>query len=260
VKKIYFLVISLILLVPVLLFSEKKTNQLDVSYMHEHIEPSDKYTSWESLNINYFREFRKDLRFNIFSIIHMRDDNSMILGVNTTKDISNSFFVSAGITFGLETNYTSKYRLDGALNYKVLKDKNLLLTMGGTYIDYYDEHSDKLIFFSPSLYLGYFITSYKIQYAVSDPGSKAAFSHFLSAGYGMEKKHWTYLNLKYGQQAYLSLITIDPQDVDLDEWEVKLNHRFWIKNDIGVFGEIGFLQVIDEYEKYSFTAGFFWNF
>lgn len=236
-------------------------DRIDVSFTYEYLDPSDEYGPWKNFNLSYYQKYAKDLTLLYQAGFFNRDDeNAMLVALGAYKDWNPSLYTYSQISVGTDSEFLPKYRLDHDFFYKFGERKQWVGILGFKYIDYYDVHSDTVI----SVGLTYYAPKYNITYRFfannSDPGSVDSNTHLLSVGYGAEKEYWTYFDISYGNQAYLSTLNPDYQNVDNDALDLKLSHRHWLSKNTGLFGAIGYFNLDDGYEKYLFQIGYFKEF
>jgi YaiO family outer membrane protein len=104
------------------------------------------------------------------------------------------------------------------------------------------------------------ILHYRLFYNISYPGSISSFSHLVSVGYGEEGWQWTYLNVSFGNQAYMPTYIFSPTEVNQNSLTVDLQHRHWLGKYYGVFGDVSFSTLEKGYEMYGVGLGIFYEF
>lgn len=266
-RKIVFYLIAVVVItyfVPSDIRAEEtpeKTKRIEVSYTFENLQPNSIYGNWNSINFAFYHKYSPDFTYFLQSSSHSRDDGNGATGtVGAYKDWTNYLYTYSAVTAGSDSTYLPKFRGDHDFNFKVGPDKNLVLTAGVTYIDYFDEHRDLILSGGPTLYLDKWVLQYRLFHNESDPGSVMSYSHLFSVGYGKDGWQWTYLNVSFGKQAYLATSLATPEAVNQNSIDISLKHRHWLGKDYGVFGDIGYFKLQDGYKKYGISIGFFYEF
>lgn len=104
------------------------------------------------------------------------------------------------------------------------------------------------------------IWEYRIFRNHSDPGNAISYSHLLSSGYGRDYAQWTYVDVSFGNQAYLAVNIESPEKVQQDSFRTGIRHKHWLKKDFGVMAEVSYFKLQDGYKKYGLSAGIFKEF
>jgi hypothetical protein len=236
--------------------------RLEVGGTYEYLSPKAIYGTWKSSSLRFYHKPSQDfiyfLEGGFFSRKHEGD---AVLGVvGAYKDWNSWFYTYTSFSVGSKSTYLPKYRLDQEFNFKIGEKKNIVPSIGFTYIKYHDVHKDCIIYPGIIYYGEGFIITYKHFINKSDPGSVTSSSDLVSFGIGQEGKRWTFLDISYGKQAYLATHLANPQEIKQKELYISFSHRHWIKKDLGLFGGLGYSKLNGGYEKYSFTAGIFKDF
>ncbi len=236
--------------------------RLEAGGSYEHLSPHATYGSWKSgflrLYHRPFSDFTYFLEGSVFSRKHEGDATLGVIGAY--KDWSPWLYTYSSLSFGSNSPYLPKYRLDHEFNFKVGEQKNIVPSLGFTYIKYHDVHKDYIVYPGITYYGRDFVITYKHFFNRSDPGSVSSSSDLISLGIGQEGKSWTYLDISYGKQAYLATYLANPQEVRQNAFYVALSHRHWIRKDMGLFGSISYFKLSKGYEKYGLSAGLFKDF
>ena len=239
----------------------EKTKRIEVSYSFENLQPHSTYGNWNTGNFAFYDKHLPDFTYFLQSSVHNRDDGNGVTGtVGAYKDWTDFFYTYSSITAGSHSNYLPKFRGDHDFNFKVGPNKNLVLTAGISYIDYFDVHRDLIISGGPTLYLDKWVLQYRLFHNESDPGSVGSFSHLVSVGYGAEGWQWTYLDFSFGKQAYMATSLATPEAVNQNSMTITLKHRHWLGKDYGIFGDVSYFKLQDGYKKTGLTCGFFYEF
>lgn len=240
---------------------EVRSQRIEASVSYEYLRPNDVYGDWNAGNLVYYSTLSPDFTWFLQgSAYNRRGGNGLTGTAGAYKDWRDFLYTYSSITAGSNSDYLPKFRADHDFNFKLGGGKNYVITAGITYIDYFDDHSDLIISGGPTLYLTRWIIQYRLFYNKSNPGSIGSFSHLISAGYGEEGRQWTYLNLSFGKQAYLATSIAEPQAVNQDSFYTALQHRRWLKEYYGIFGDVSYFTLEDGYNKLGISCGFFYEF
>jgi len=237
-----------------------KKNRFEATISYEYLVPSDIYDPWTTLNLGFYRKHSDTFTYFFQLSSCLREANGVLFTTGAYKDWTESMFTYSSLSTGSNTDFLPQIRLDHDFNFKTGKEKNIIWTLGGSYIDYFGDHKDLIISAGITAYLEKWILGYRIFRNESDPGSVTSLSHTVSAGYGEEGKQWVYLTISAGKQAYLATYLLTPEEVNQPSYGITLSLRRWLKLPFGILGDISYFNLKDGYEKYGFSAGMFREF
>ncbi|WP_456392944.1 YaiO family outer membrane beta-barrel protein [Persephonella sp.] len=249
----------------VLVFSQVyafNLERVDVLYSYEYLTPNSTYGTWNSIEVmSYWKWGQNTTPFLGGTITDRSKEGGAFLStLGAYRDWSEFLYTYSAVSFGSNSTYYPQYRLDHDFNFKVGRERNIVLTIGGSYIKYWDVHKDKVFSLGGTVYSGKFVGSLRYFYNISDPGNVTSSSYLVSVGYGAEKESWTYLDVYLGKQAYLATYLYQPEQVNQNAYIIELNHRQWVRNDAGFIVIVGYMKLEDGYEKYRISGGFFKEF
>lgn len=238
-----------------------KNHRLEASYSYEYLDPRDINGDWHNVNLALYTDVSPTFNYFVEGALFTRREGEGITGtVGAYKYWTNLLYTYSALSVGSNSKYLQRFRADHDFNYKVGKNKNYVLTAGGTYIYYSDSRYDYILSGGPTVYLDKWVFHYRLFYNVSNPGSMESYSHLINVGYGRDKWQWTYLEVSFGKQAYLENALADPEIINNDSLQVSLSHRHWLGKYYGIFGEISYFTLESEYDKYGITCGAFYEF
>ena len=241
--------------------SSPKTRRIETSYFFEHLEPNSTYGNRNSGDLSFFSNPCKGFTYFVKANYYNRMEGSATAGTaGAYIDWLDSLYTYSSVSAGRRSDYLPKIRLDHDFNFKMGAKKNLVLTAGLTYIDYFTDHKDLILSGGPTLYLNPVILQYRLFHNQSSPGSVISYSHLISLGYGEEKWQWTYLIFSFGKQAYLATALSSPEEVDQNSFDATLRHRHWLDSSYGIFGDVSYFKLQDGYDKTGICLGFFYEF
>ncbi|WP_297454911.1 YaiO family outer membrane beta-barrel protein [Persephonella sp.] len=234
----------------------------EVQYNYERLDPYSDYGEWNSIDMMlYGKEGETWTPFVGGSVIDRKIEGSAALGVlGTYKDWTDWLYTYSSISFGTNSEYLPKYRLDHEFNFKLGPEQQYVLTAAGTYIKYWDVHKDIVLSLGGSIYYGKFIGTFRYFHNISKPGDVRSTSYLISLEYGAEKNQWTYLNVSWGKQAYLATNLSNPEEVRENSTIIGIGHRHWLNNTFGLIGELEYMRLEDSYNKYRISGGVFIDF
>jgi len=232
--------------------------RLETSFSRENLVPARVYGSWNAANFwFYFPAPGKGTAFAQASMFTRKEGKGVLTAVGAYKDWGTAFYTYTSLAAGSNAGFLPKFRADNDLNFKVLRDKSLVLTGGASYIAYHDVHRDLLLSAGATLYRNPLIISYRAFHNKSDPGAVGSWTHVESAGYGYEGRHWTFFTWSTGKQAYLATALNDPQEVRQNAAGWTLTHRRWLTKGFGLTGEASRSEIKDGYTRNGFALGCF---
>lgn len=240
---------------------ERTRYRLDVQYMLEYLEPHELYKPWRSLYFMFYSFVKPTFNYFLhFGTVYREGENDYLGLGGFAKDWSKSFYTYTVVAHGTKSTYMPKFRFDHDFNFKLLKKRNLVLTLGVTYIDYHVDHRDFVLNSGLTLYLPKWVMEYRLFRNRSDPGGIVSYTHLASINYGQEKKSWTSLSFSEGSQAYLATFVLTPEEIRQSAISISFKHRRWLKKDMGVFIDLNYVKLKNAWTKYGIFFGLFIEF
>lgn len=241
--------------------AEKKTHRIEASFSFEDLSQSSIYGDWTTCNISLYVMPSSDFTYFAQGSFYDRLESDGATGtVGAYKDWKKFLYTFSAITAGSHSSYLPEFRFDHDFNFKLGPNQNFVITIGGSYIDYFTGHSDLIISGGPTYYWNKWILQYRLFYNESNPGSIGSYSQLISLGYGAEGSHWTWLTFHIGRQAYLATYLAEPFLVNRDSFNATFKHRHWIGKHYGIFGDASYFKLEDGYNKFGFSCGVFYEF
>ncbi len=236
--------------------------RLDVKYNYERLDPYSTYGEWNSIDLMlYGNGGRYWTPFIGGSIMDRKVEGSATLGViGSYKDWTQWLYTYSALSFGTNSEYLPKYRLDHEFNFKLGAEKQYVVSVSGTYMKYWNVHKDIVLSLGGSIYRGKFVGIFRYFHNISKPGNIHSTSYLISLEYGAEKDHWTYINFSWGKQAYLATYLSNPEEIRQNATIIGIGHRHWLNNNFGLIGELEYMRLEDSYNKYKISGGFFVDF
>lgn len=241
--------------------TEHRSQRVEAHLLHESLNPHYIYGSWTNIFLSYYASPQRGLTWFVQLGGFSRNVGDAFLGVGGAyKDWGERLYTYTALTAGSDSAYLPKVRFDNDFNFKFGDKRNIVWTLGVTYVNYHNAHKDMILSSGITLYFPSLVTTYRIFRNKSDPGSVISFSHLIDVAYGREGWQWTNLTFSFGNQAYLADYLAKPEEVDQDSLYLVLKHRRWIKKGWGILGDISYFKLEDGYKKLGLSIGFFKEF
>lgn len=240
---------------------KKTTDRFEIDYAFDALDPSNDYGKWHTLSIANYQKISDDLTvFYQAGSFGRKSGNALLASIGAYTDWSKSFYTYSQVTAGTNSEYLPLFRIDNDFNYKFGKLKNIVATIGISYINAHDDHSDRIVSAGFTYYGDMYNFSYRLFQNHSNPGNIISYSNSLSFGYGKEKWQWIYLTVSWGDQAYLSTLQAIGTEVRQDSVTVNLGYRKWTADTSGFYGNLGYSTLKDGYNKKNVKIGYFYEY
>jgi len=228
---------------------------------YDYFRPTADYDSRKGLNLIYSAFPKPTLSYSALAgLVEWEGSTDVWVGLSLTREWTERLYTYSALSLSSKSTFLPQLRIDNDFNYKFGSGKNFVGTVGLSYINYHTNNEDFILSLGGIYYYSKFNLTYRFFQNFSSPGSVKSNSHLISAGYGQDKAHWTYLTLTFGNQAYFAQHLATPIEVDQDVFRISLNHRHWLGKRSGIYGDIGYLELKDGYDIYSFLVGYFYDF
>ena len=152
------------------------------------------------------------------------------LGVSHTRTVVDALSLTAGLSSGTGDYLFPEYRFDFSIDQGVLKEKNLVLSVGYTRIQSKQENSSDGFGAGAVLWLPHWVLEARYLYDVGHPGDAVSKSWGLGATWYLYKKTYLGAGLSGGQVSYMLVGPAQSQalvDYDADGWHVGLQQWIW---------------------------------
>ena len=241
--------------------AQERPRRIEGNFSFEYLSPHATYGNWITGNVAFYSKQSSDFTYFVQGSFYNRDEgNDLVVAAGAYKDWASFLYTYSAVATGTHSTYLPMIRADHDFNLKIGPSKNIVLTTGITFIDYYNDHRDLIVSGGPSVYVDKWLLRYRLFYNISYPGSVSSFSHLVSIGYGKECWQWTYLDVSFGKQAYLATQLATPEAVDNNSLYINLQHRHWLGKYYGIFGSGSYFKLEDGYEKFGVSLGVFYEF
>lgn len=238
-----------------------RDHRIELRLSYDHLDPYDTYGGINAIAAAWYGKLpRVGSYFVEGDGFCRKEGNAAMIVAGLYRDWFRRLYTYSSIAAGARSGFLPQFRVDHDFNIKLGPRENVVWTLGGSYISYFDEHRDTLLSTGLTLYAGKIIASWRGFRALSEPGSVESYSSVFDLGYGQEGKSWSFITFAPGSQGYMATYVSPFQRVEGRVTYVTLKHRRWLGNGYGVFGETGFLDLQDGYRKYGLMLGAFREF
>ena len=236
--------------------------RVETGMSYEYLSPHDVYGDWKGGYVRFYhRPSGNATYFLEFSAFSRKNPGEAFMGVfGLYKDWSPRLYTYSSISASTSSSYLPAFRLDHEFYFKLGVQKNIVPSLGFTYIKYHDIHKDYIFYPGITYYGKGFVVTYKHFLNRSQPGSVYSSTDLVSLGIGQEGKGWIYIDVSYGKQAYLATHLTSPEEVKQNALNLSVKRIMWIKKDLALSLGVSFFKLENGYEKYGFLAGFIKDF
>ena len=176
------------------------------------------------------------------------------------KDWTDWLYTFTSMSSGTNVDYLPRFRVDQDFNFKLTEQRNIVWTLGGTFISYYNNSSDTILSTALNYYLPGWIFGFRYFYNISNPGALKSSSYSASVDQGYWGRYMNTVIVSWGKQAYYATYLDSPAEVKRDSRAVLLRHRNWIGEDWGLWVQGGILSIVNGYHGTSLGTGLFFYF
>lgn len=234
--------------------------RIEASLAVDFLVPFDNYGTWETLLVSFYHTPIPNLTYFItVGGMLQRDKGVGFLGAGVYVDWTAFLSTLTEISTGLYADFYPVFTAHHEFNFHLLADPVLNLNLGITYIHAKNNINKTLI---PQAGLTFAMKKWTAEYRlfvdIAFPGTYVGLSHLASVGYGEDGNYYCYVTLNGGKSSYLSDLGTQQTEVNNYYVGVKLGHRHWIKYNWGLFGEVRYLWLKDEYNLVGFMFGGFY--
>ena len=187
------------------------------------------------------------------------DDSGMFIGVGNVHHFNDRWYSELAVGTSTDGFFWPRVRVDTKLSRKWFSEKNFVSTIGVSYYDAKDAHSDAGISIEGIYYTA---SPWIIQMGTtvneSDPGSVVSASGYGALTHLLPRFRQITLRVSGGHQAYQAF-TEDNFEVDFPFYEFRLTWKQWLGKRWGVNVAAASYQS-DVYDQRGGEAGFFMEF
>ncbi|OGI42385.1 MAG: hypothetical protein A2150_04665 [Candidatus Muproteobacteria bacterium RBG_16_64_11] len=193
------------------------------------------YSDWRGTYVRGAWHQNKDLTWDFEANHDQRyDQTGQYYAVGATYLFNEDWFGSLHYGVGSDVVFFPKSRVDAAINYRWLEQRNLITTLGVGHINENDNlHENKYVLLGASYYFtSPFIIEAGLTKYYSSPGDVESDRVFLALTYGQDKVRYITLRHDTGNEAY-QLVSEEQTLVDFDSNVTTLIWREWWRKNIG---------------------------
>lgn len=211
----------------------ERARHLELTYDAQNL--SSGMDSWKALNLRgSWRISPADLLQGELSAHRRFGVAGNYAAIGITHDFDADWFASISAGAGDGAFYLPRYRVDAAINRKLLEDRRLVATLGVGYYDAPDGHSDRSLLLALAYYFdGPWIVEGGVRLNHSNPGSVDTRQHFVALTYGRIKADVVTVRYGWGGEGYLATGPAT-QLVNFNSREASVAWRHWLAPHTGV--------------------------
>ena len=230
--------------------------KIEGSGAYEHATAG--YGDWGGANLTLWGRYNQHAVFFLDGAFWYRNDGPQgIGGLGAYIDWTSWLYTFTSVYMGTKSDYNPLVRVDHEFNFKFGPRQMIVATAAFTYIKNHDEHYDLTPQAGISVYIPWWVFTYRFFFNISNPGTVFGPSHLIAVEYGAEGAHWTSLTARFGKAAYLATYLVKPEKIDEWSMEFALSHRHWIGRNWGLFRRLSFMRLFGEYDKCGVMLGAF---
>jgi len=232
--------------------------RVEVSGSYEHVTAG--YGEWGGAGLTLWYRSSETLTIFLDTALWRRNNGLQGLGgLGVYHDWDTWLYTFTSVYMGTKSEYNPLVRVDHEFNFKLGPGGSIVGTAAFSYVKEHNDHYAIIPQVGLSLYIPWWVFSYRFFANISYPGRVFGPSHLISVEFGSEGRHWTYLSTNFGKSAYLATYVAIPEKVDIWMVEVHAGHRQWLAKNWGLYLEVKFMRLFGEYDKYGLMLGFFYQ-
>lgn len=260
-KKILGLIFSFILVFYSLSYAKIDNQSIDITGSYNYLLPNNLYGNWKIGSVKYYNKQIPNLTFFLGLDGFSRIEGSAILfEAGAYKNWSDRLYTYTGLSAGSNSVYLPNYRIDQNFYFKVGPKKQIVLVTGGTYIKYYNNYSSDILNVGVIYYGNGWNITYQHFFNKNNPGSVYSATDLVSLGIGKEGTSWTYFDISYGKESYMSSYLTTPQEINHNALYLDVKRKQWLGKDWGINVGLNFLKLQNSYDNYGVSFGVFKEF
>lgn len=236
---------------------EKKRYLIEFYANREFI--SDGFGNWDSGGMRLTRSGEGHAWYMELNAYNRKDGDGSAgqIVAGLYKDWTDWLYTFTSMSSGTNVDFLPRFRADQDFNFKLTEKRNIVWTLGGTFISYYNNSSDTILSTALNYYLPGWIFGGRYFYNISNPGALKSSSYSLSVDQGYWNRYMNTVIVSWGKQAYYATYLDSPQEVKRESTSVLLRHRNWIDEDWGFWVQGGYLSIKNGYHGESLGMGLF---
>ncbi|HEY8182324.1 MAG TPA: YaiO family outer membrane beta-barrel protein [Thermoanaerobaculia bacterium] len=188
------------------------------------------------------------------------EEKGSLAALAATHDWNSRFFTYAAAAGALQrASFLPTSRFDLELNAKLLQDRRLVASIGGTIARYPTRHRDDVLSIGATYYAPLIVT-YRYFHNTSSPGHVESHAQLLQIGLERRGRISTYLRHSWGNEAYQLTNLVTPQNVALSGHTTTFAVRRWITGRSGFTAEIEQQSKASDFRRFGGRVGAFYAF
>jgi YaiO family outer membrane protein len=253
----------LIASLPLPVFAAEQHQYIEANYIEGGLDYSDLdhgYADWKGV---FVRGSWQQNSKNVWAgeLLHKNEYNAWgnYLTAGLTHTFNDDWYgsLSAGVSDG--AFFFNKYQVDGFINRKLLKDRNLVATLGVGYDEAKHVNADSYIYLGASYYFDEpWLLEGGIRLNRSTPGPENSHRYRIAVTYGRAFDQFIIADFDWGTEAY-QFVSTDVSIVNFNSRILSLTWRKWIAKDWGLAMRGEFYQS-DEYNRNGVEVSVFKHF
>jgi len=188
------------------------------------------------------------------------EGDGSLVALAATHDWSSRFFTYAAAAGSLQrASYLPTSRFDVELDAKLLHDRQLVASIGGTTARYPTRHRDDVVSIGATYYAPLLVT-YRFFHNISSPGHVESHAQLLQIGLERRGRISAYLRHSWGNEAYQLTNLVTPQNVAVSGHTTTFVVRRWVSARGGFTGEIEQQSKASDFRRFGGRIGAFYAF
>lgn len=193
------------------------------------------YADWRETGIRGLYELAPHLIAAEAVAMNRFGESGHYLAVGDTVVLSPDWYASLALGGGDGAAYLPRYRVDAFLHRKMLRDKNLVASLGTGLYKSPDEHRDDNLNLGATYYFSQpWIVQAEIRQTRSQPGDVQTRQYFVAATWGLYKQTRITGRYGWGEEGYQSLGSAGGFISRFSSHQGSLAVQHWIGSDWGV--------------------------
>ena len=216
--------------------------------------------SWESEDLTLTTSRPQTVGYFFLHGSQRPDENGSLAALAATHDWNSRFFTYAAAAASLQrASFLPTSRFDLELNAKLLPDRALVASIGGTVARYPTRHRDDVLSIGATYYAPLIVT-YRFFHNTSSPGHVTSHAQLLQIGLERRGRVSMYLRHSWGNEAYQLTNLVTPQNVALSGHTTTFAVRRWFTSRGGFTTEIEQQSKASDFRRFGGRIGAFYAF
>lgn len=189
---------------------------------------------------------------------HFADDGTFV-GLGYTRILDDAWYATAGAGASDRGIFLPRLRLDGSAHRKWLDRRNLVTSLGVTYVGSRGPYRDAGLLLGATYYFeSPWIIEVTARASQSNPGAMRSLRGLVAVTHGYDHRHYVTLRLEGGNEAW-QVVAAEAVEVDFPSLEASLIWRQWLTGRLGVNVRAAHYRSVN-YDRTSVDFGVFGEF